>query len=277
MNEIGRLDSDDRIKLNNELEEIFKLFEKDKLKLAEKRLVKVARTPNYFVREYIGRYLSQFHDKDKIEKMAIHLLKHKIYGVRATALFSLFSIHYDEPEVLYRFIEENYASVPWEVESIINDLWKRFPMIMKEYMKSWIDSEDSQKRALSFQGMDCIAYEDPIYIMNYIAKAIDDDTVSVQKKITHILAQVAKINPIIVFPYIREWLAEADDTRIRTIWISMKKLANIVAQKTKREERDEFVILTEQTVEDWKNDENGNVSEMGHRLQRIILKYTYNY
>lgn len=277
MNEIGRLDSDDRIALNSELDDIFKLIEKDKLKLAEKRLIKISKTPNYFVREYIGRYLAQFQEPAKIEQISMQMLKHKIYGVRATALFTLYSLHFDEPEFLYDLMEKTYDSVPWEVESIINDLWKRFPAMMKESMKSWIDSEDSQKRALSFHGMESIAYEDPIYIMNYVGKAIDDETIAVQKKITHILSQVAKINPIVVFPYIREWLAEADETRIKTIWISMKKLANIVAQKNRHENRDEFVILTEQTIEDWKNDENENVADMGSRLLRIIIKYSAKY
>ncbi len=277
MNEIGRLDSDDRIALNLELEEILKLIDKNKIKLAEKRLVKIAKTPNYFVREYIGRYLSKHENPARIEKMAEQMLEHKIYGVRATALFFLYNSHYEEPEQLYKYIERTFDSVPWEVESIINDLWKRYPVMMKENMKSWIDSENSQRRSLSFHGMESIAHEDPVYIMNYIGKAIDDDTIAVQKKITHILSQVAKSNPIIVFPYIREWLAEADETRIKTIWVSMKKLANIVVQKNRHDNREEFVILTEQTIEDWKNDENENVAEMGKRLQRIIVKYSNRY
>lgn len=274
MNEIGRLDNEDRIELNNELESIFKLIDKNKLKAAEKRLINVAKTPNYFVREYIGKFISRHENPDRVLKIAEQMLNHKIYGVRATALFFLFNINYEEPDVLYDIIEQNFESVPWEVESIINDLWKRFPMMMKERMKSWVDSENSQRRALSFQGMESIAYDDPVYIMNYISKAIDDETIAVQKKITHILTQVAKSNPIIVYPYIREWLAEADETRIKTIWVSMKKLANIVAQKIRRDNRDEFVMLTEQTVEDWKNDENENVSEMGNRLFRITNKYS---
>jgi len=277
LNEIGRLDSEDRLELNDELEEIFKLLNKDKLKVVEKRLINLAKTPNYFVREYIGKYLAKYEDHEKMIKLINGMLIHKIYGVRATALFYLYTIHYDEPEVLYKFVEETFDSVPWEVESIINNLWKRFPDMMKENMRSWIDSENSQQRALSFHGMECIAYDDPIYIMNYIAKAIDDETIEVQKKITHILTQVAKSNPIIVFPYIREWLAEADETRIKTIWVSMKKMANIVVQKNRRDQREEFVILTEQTIQDWKNDENENVAEMGKRLLRIITKYQPRY
>jgi len=273
LNEIGRLDSDDRLELNGELDSIIKLIAKNKIKTVEKNLTQLAKTPNYFVREYIGKYLNKCEDHEKMSKIAEKMLEHKIYGVRATGLFYLYNFHYDDPDVLYKYVEKTFDSVPWEVESIINNLWKRFPAMMKENMSSWIDSDNSQKRALSFHGMESISRDDPVYIMNYIGKAIDDDTMEVQKKITHILTQVAKSNPIIVFPYIREWLAEADETRIKTIWVSMKKLANIVVQKKRRDMREEFVILTEQTIEDWKHDENDNVAEMGTRLLRIINKF----
>jgi 3-methyladenine DNA glycosylase AlkC len=108
--------------------------------------------------------------------------------------------------------------------------------------------------------------------MDFIGKVIDDETMEVQKKITHILTQVARVNPIVVFPYIREWLSDANDQRIKTIWVSMKKLANIVVQKNRRDSREEFVILTEQTIQDWMNDENENMSQMGERLWRIVQK-----
>jgi hypothetical protein len=75
-----------------------------------------------------------------------------------------------------------------------------------------------------------------------------------------------------VYPYIREWLAKADDKRIKTIWVSMKKLANIVNQRSKRDKEHDFVLLTDQTIRDWKNDENKNVSHMGRKLFRIIGK-----
>ena len=273
MNEIGRLDGDDRKELNEILDSIFAYLDKDKLETAQKKLINISKTPNYFIREYLGKSLTDYSKKTKMKKIIKPMFKHRIYGVRATALFYYYELDRDNPEKIFKLLEKTFDSVPWEVESIINNLWKRFPAMMKENMSSWIDSDNSQKRALSFHGMESISRDDPVYIMNYIGKAIDDDTMEVQKKITHILTQVAKSNPIIVFPYIREWLAEADETRIKTIWVSMKKLANIVVQKKRRDMREEFVILTEQTIEDWKHDENDNVAEMGTRLLRIINKF----
>ncbi len=270
MNEIGRLDSDDRRNLQSEISSIFKLIEKKKYTSAEKRIIEVSKTPNYFVREYLGKELAAYENSERMVKIAHKMLKHRIYGVRATALFVLFNIYYEDEKKLLEIIEETFDSVPWEVETVINDLWKRFPEMMKEYMQTWIESDYYQKRALAFHGMDHIAVSDTKCIMKLVGIAIDDDTMEVQKKITHILSQVAKINPVIVFPYIREWLSDADETRIKTIWVSMKKLANIVVQKNRRGHREEFVILTEQTIQDWRNDDNEKVSEMGERLYRII-------
>lgn len=270
MNEIGRLDSDDRREFLAEIEQIFKLLDKNKVKSAEKKIIVISKTPNYFVREFLGKKLTEYENSDRMLGIINKMLKHKIYGVRATALFYLFNFYYENQEKLFDLIEETFDSVPWEVETVINDLWKRFPDKMKEKMKGWIESEHYLKRSLSFHGMEHIANSDPTFIMDFIGKAIDDETMEVQKKITHVISQVAKISPIIVFPYIREWLAEADDTRIKTIWVSMKKLANIVVQKNRRGHREEFVILTEQTIQDWRSDENDKVAEMGDRLYRII-------
>jgi len=187
-----------------------------------------------------------------------------------TALFYYYKTYKDDPEKLIEILEETYDNIPWEVESIINEMWKRFPELMKHKMYSWIDSENSKKRALSFHGMENIANSDPQYIMEFISKAIDDDTIEVQKKITHILTQVARANPIIVFPYVREWLSDANDKRIKTIWVSMKKLANIVIQRNRREKSEEFVLLTQQTINDWTHDENENVAKMGDKLSHIV-------
>lgn len=270
MNEVGRLDSDDKRELISEIEEIFKLLDKDKLRAAEKRIMVISKTPNYFVREFLGKRLNEYEGKDKILNIANKMLKHKIYGVRATALFFLYNYYYENEEKLMELIDLTFDSVPWEVETVINDLWKRYPETMKKKMAVWVESDHYQKRALAFHGLEHIAYSDPLFIMDFVSKAIDDDTMEVQKKITHVLSLVAKISPIIVFPYIREWLAEADETRMKTIWVSMKKLANIVVQKNRHGHREEFVILTEQTIQDWCNDENEKVAEMGERLLRII-------
>lgn len=272
MNEIGRLNGEDRKELNAFLDATFKLLDKNKIAQAEKKLIEISKTPNYFTREYLGRNLTKYEDHDKMMKITQRMLEHKLYGVRATALFYLYNFNFEEPEKIFEILEKTFDSVPWEVESIINDMWKRYADLMKERMSKWIESENSHKRALSFHGMENIANSDPNFIMAFIGKVIDDETMEVQKKITHILTQVARVNPIVVFPYIREWLSEADDQRIKTIWVSMKKLANIVVQKNRRDKTEEFVILTEQTIKDWMNDENENMSHMGERLWHIIQR-----
>ncbi len=272
MNEIGRLNGEDRKGLNAFLDATFKLLDKNKIAQAEKKLIEISKTPNYFTREYLGRNLTKYEDHDKMMKITQRMLEHKLYGVRATALFYLYNFNFEEPEKIFEILEKTFDSVPWEVESIINDMWKRYADLMKERMSKWIESENSHKRALSFHGMENIANSDPNFIMAFIGKVIDDETMEVQKKITHILTQVARVNPIVVFPYIREWLSEADDQRIKTIWVSMKKLANIVVQKNRRDKTEEFVILTEQTIKDWMNDENENMSHMGERLWRIVQR-----
>jgi 3-methyladenine DNA glycosylase AlkC len=267
---IGRLDAEARTELQSMIDSIYKLLSKNKIAKAEKELIKISSTPNYFIREYVGKQLIHYSDQDKIYPLAQKMLKNKIYGVRATALFYFYTVYREDPEQLIEVLEDTYEHVPWEVESIINEMWKRYPDLMKGKMYGWIDSEDSQKRALSFHGMENIAHSDPQYIMEFIGKAIDDETIEVQKKITHILTQVARANPIIVFPYVREWLTGANDRRTKTIWVSMKKLANIVIQRNRREKSEEFVLLTQQTINDWTNDENESVSKMGEKLAHII-------
>lgn len=270
LNEIGRIDNELKIELRKELEEIFQNLDKNKLKIAEKSLYKISKTPNYFTREFLGKKLAEYPQKELMESMAQKMMKHRIYGIRATGLFFMFNSYYEDVDKLLELIEDNFDSVPWEVETIINDLWKRFPDMMKVHMTSWVDSDHFRKRALSFHGMEHIAESDPLYIVNTISKIIDDDVMEVQKKLTHILTQVARVSPGVVYPYVREWLATGNESRIKTIWVSMKKLTNMVANKNRREYVDEFVMLTEQTINDWRSDENEYVAEMGQRLYRIL-------
>ena len=55
----------------------------------------------------------------------------------------------------------------------------------------------------------------------------------------------------------------------------MKKLANIVNQRARRDESEQFVLLTEQTIDDWVHDSNEKVVTMGEKL-RYILSRRYN-
>ncbi len=273
LSKIGRLDSESRKELKEILDSIYKLLDENKKMKAEKKLIELSRTPNYFIREFAGKYLINYKDQRKIVPIVKKMINHKIYGVRATALFYYYMRYREDPEVLIKILEKSFENIPWEVESIINEMWKRYPELMKERMSKWIVSDNSQQRALAFHGMENIAHSDPNFIMHFISTAIDDKTMEVQKKITHILTQVARANPIIVFPYIREWLSDADEKRIKTIWVSMKKLANIIIQRNHRERSGDFILLTEQTINDWANDENENVAKMGKKLSYIIKRY----
>ncbi|MDN5354411.1 MAG: hypothetical protein PWQ09_1167 [Candidatus Cloacimonadota bacterium] len=272
LNKIGRLDSEATKEIDNILHEVFELLDEDKKEKALKKLYNLSKTPNYFIREYVGKKLLDYEDQRKMFPITKKMLKHKMYGIRATALFYMYNRYMQEPEKMLEILGETFEDIPWEAESIINEMWKKYPELMKQRMKEWVKSDNEKKRAISFHGMENIAKSDPNYIMEFISDAIDDETIEVQKKITHILTQVARSNPIIVYPYIREWLAKADDKRIKTIWVSMKKLANIVNQRSKRDKEHDFVLLTDQTIRDWKNDENKNVSHMGRKLFRIIGK-----
>ncbi|MBN1327599.1 MAG: DNA alkylation repair protein [Candidatus Cloacimonetes bacterium] len=270
LKKIGRLDNEAKKEIIGLLDTIYNLLDDNKKAKAEKKLLELSATPNYFIREFVGKELINYRDQRKIMPIAKKMLSHRLYGIRATALFYFYQRYIDDAEKMIDILEDTFENVPWEAESIINEMWKRYPDLMKERMKKWVQSDNSKKRALSFHGMENIAHSDPAFIMEFISEAIDDDTMEVQKKITHILTQVARVNPIIVFPYIREWLCEANEKRIKTIWVSMKKLANIVIQKNRREKSQEFVLLTQQTINDWLNDENENVSKMGERLFHII-------
>ena len=272
MNEIGRLNGQDRKELNSIIAVIFKLLNKNRIKQSEKKIIEISKTPNYFIREYMGKKLAEYEDIDKIKEIVEHMIKHKIYGVRATALFFQYNINNEDPEKVFEILENTFDSVPWEVESIINNMWKKYPELMKEKMRFWLESDNPHKKALSFHGMENIAYSDPNFIMDFISKAIDDEAMEVQKKITHILTQVARVNPVIVYPYIHEWLSNASERRIKTIWVSMKKLANIVIQRNRGDKSEEFILLTQQTINDWKSDESEKVSQMGERLSRIIRR-----
>jgi len=270
LNDIGRLDSEDRKELDQIIDEIHKLISKNYTKKAEKKLVEIAKTPNYFIREYLGKHLSNCEKIEHLEKIANNMISHKLYGVRATALFFLNDIYKNKPQKLFQILGKTYATIPWEVETVVDAMWRKYPTLMKEEMLIWVEDEDEKKRALSFHGMDNIARDDTNYIMNFVSKAIDDESMEVQKKITHILTQVVRVNPIVVFPYMREWLLEANDQRIKTIWVSMKKLSNIVVQRARRDKEQELVVLTKQTVIDWKNDDDKKVAEMGKKLYKII-------
>ena len=270
LNNIGRLDEDSTKELDQYINDIFADIDNDKKDAAKEKIYSMARTQNYFIREYFGRHLLDYHNQRKILPIMKKMLKSEYYGERATALFYFYTKHFKEPDKIIDVIEQVFETTPWETENMLNEMWKHSVALMKRRMKEWSKSDNELKRALSFHGMEHIVNSDPEYIMEFIGNTIGDESFEVQKKITHILTQVAKIKPIIVYPYIREWLINSTDVHAKTIWVSMKKLANIMLQKSKRDKTQDFIILTEQTIKDWSLDPNEKINKIGKKLYAII-------
>lgn len=270
MKKIGRLDMMAQKELEESVSQVFALWEKGNPDKAEKVLYEHARSPNYFVREALGKILVDYKDPARIDEIALKMLQDKTYFIRATGLFYFYFKHFTEPEKIIRVLETTFESVPWETEGMLFEMWKRYPNVMKREMLRWAESDDERVRALSFHGMENLAPRDPVYVMEFINRTIDDPSEEVQKKITHILTQVARLRPAEAYPYIREWLSKGDDKRMKTLWVSMKKLANIVIQKSKREKTQEFIMLTHRTIADWRHDSNRSVATMGSKLMGIL-------
>ncbi|GAB1467849.1 hypothetical protein MASR2M64_05380 [Candidatus Cloacimonadota bacterium] len=268
--EMGRLNLDDFKYLDASAEKIFRNVEKGKIALAEKQISEIGNTANYFVREELGKRLAQYEGNGEMDEICARLLDDFIYGVRATGLFYFYYKHQSHPEIIVKTIEKTFESVPWESETICFEMWKRAPEVMKEYMPHWAQSPNEKKRAMSMHGMENIAAKHPQYILTFVSNLLDDESEEVQKKISHILTQVGRQRPLQCYNNVRRWLIDADDRRIRTIWQTMKKLANIFTQKSKRDKSADFINITQRTVQEWRNDPNPNVSNMGAKLAGII-------
>ncbi len=242
----------------------------------KKKLTELAKNENYFVRKNVGKIMAQANN-ESITKIAEEFLQSNIYALRATAVYYFYYLYDKAPEKFFPILEEKYDTVRWEVEDIVNKLWETNPQFMKKSMRVWMKSDNPEKRAFSFHGMESLAPEEPQYVMELINELIDDESIIVQKKITHILTQVARYRPADVYPHLKEWLKSADEKKIKTIWVSMKKLATLINQQgqfgrlTKRKNNSrEFVQLTKETIYDWKNDSNPNVAKIGEKLYHII-------
>lgn len=270
LRQVGRLTGDDLKIMDAQVEKVFKALDKDNSELAEKKIFELANTPNYFTREETGRRLAAYEGEGKLDEICSNMLEHRLYGIRATALFYFYYKRQDDPAVIIKIIEKTIESVPWESETICFEMWKRQSEIMKEQMPIWAKSDNEKKRAMSMHGMENIAGRDPAYIMNFISELLDDESEEVQKKITHVLTQVGRMRPVQCYAAIKGWLADADEKRIRTVWMTMKKLANILMQRSKRDKTHDFINVTQKTVKEWKNDPNPNISQMGNKLAQIM-------
>lgn len=272
LNKIGKLDHEAKKELDTYLDEIFSLLDKGKAEQAKEKLKQVTNTQNYYIREYLGKALAEYHQKSKLEPIAEDMLRHRMYGIRATALFYFFEAYKDDFDKILNLLEETYDVIRWEAENMIKDLWKLYPDKMKEKMKKWVDSDDPQKQFLSIHGLENITKSDPETIIYFVSRLIRSDNLDVHKKLNQILGQALWENPIEMYPYIRQWIALGEEKIITTIWIVMKKIANTVFNRNQRHSQRELTMLTQQTIEDWSNDDNEYVAEMGSRLYGIMRK-----
>jgi len=269
---VGRLTGDDLKLMDLQVDKIYKALDKDNLALAEKKIHEIANTPNYFTREELGKRLAQYKGNGALDTITTTMLDNRTYGLRATALFYYYYKRQDDPRVIVKILEKTLDTVPWETETILFEMWKRNSDVMKEEMLLWAKSEREKKRAIAMHGMENIATKDPQYIMSFVSNLLMDDAPEVQKKITHLLTQVGRMRPVQCYAAIKGWLLDADETRFRTIWMTMKKLANILMQRSRREKTQDFINVTHKTVREWKNDPNQNVSQMGSKLAQIIQR-----
>jgi len=125
---------------------------KDNASLAEKRILELANTPNYFVREELGKRLAAYEGNGLLDEICSRMLEHRLYGIRATALFYYYFKRQDDPIVIVKTIEKAIESTPWEAETLCFEMWKRQSEVMKEEMPIWAKSDNEKKRAISMHG-----------------------------------------------------------------------------------------------------------------------------
>lgn len=268
--EVGRLNIDDYKLLDAQVEKIFRNLDKGKDALVIKQIDELGNTANYFVREELGKRLATYTGTGNLDQICGDLLGDFIYGLRATGLFYFYYKYQDNPERIIATLDKTFESVPWESETICFELWKRFPEAMREYMPLWAESDNEKKRAMSMHGMENIAAKNPQFVLAFLSGLLDDNSEEVQKKISHILTQVGRVRPIQTYTNVRRWLLDADDTRFNTIWQTLKKLANIHTQKSKKDQGNDFLSISQRTIASWKKDSNANVQNMGNKLGSVI-------
>lgn len=268
--EVGRLNLDDFKLMDAQVDKIFKNLDKNKADLAAKQIQELGNTANYFVREELGKRLATYTGKGPLDDVCAGMLDNHFYGIRATALFYFYFKRAEEPAVIVKILEKTIENVPWESETICFELWKRAPEVMKEYMPLWAESPSEKKRAMSMHGMENIAMRNPQYVLTFVSQLLDDESEEVQKKVSHILTQLGRQRPLQTYTNIRRWLLAGDEKRARTIWQTMKKLANIFSQRSQRDKTYDFINVTQRTIAEWKQDPNPIVSQMGNRLAHIM-------
>ena len=264
------------IKENEEkVEQVFKFIDEDEIEMAKKQIVELLNTPNYFIRELVGRKLVEYHDSDKMDRIIISFLGHKTYGVRAATLFYYFVKYFDDPHKIMTMLNMSWCDTPWETEHVLHEMWLRYPEMMKKEMAIWAVSEFEKQRALAYHGLDELSNDEPHYVASMLEKNLDDEGGDVQKKLSNVLTQFIRIKPAEGYPYVREWLTNGSETRSKTLYLAIKKLVSIAVQGAssgKLSKNDDFYVLTMHTISDWKNDPNEFVASIGAKLVSFAKK-----
>ncbi len=274
--DVGRLDAVQIKNIENEVDKVFTSLDEKKDDKALSLLEELGKTSNYFIRELVGKLMTKYKNKRKITQLAKQMLSHKMYGIRATAFFFFYNLYSDEPKKIVSLLEENYDSVPWEVESIIYEMWRKHPGIMKEMMPEWLSSDIEKKRIISFHGLELIAERDPIFVLDFLTKALDDPSLEVQKKVTHILLQVVRSRPAETYPYIRQWIMNGGEKRTRSLLMSLRKILSIYMQKGLKDKSPEFMALTRFVIYDWRAEKDKKISYVGNKLAKLLKRESNN-
>ncbi|MCB5223782.1 MAG: hypothetical protein GX135_00975 [Candidatus Cloacimonetes bacterium] len=267
---MGRLNLDDYKLMDAHVEKIFKNLDKGNNGIAERLIHEMANTPNYFVREELGKRLASYEGKGKLERICGDMLTHNLYGIRATALFYFYHRHQEDPEVIAETLDRTCESVPWESETICFEMWKKAPQVMKKYMPAWSESPNPKKREMSLHGMENIAARSPQYALAFVARLLDDPDEEVQKKISHILVQLGRVRPQQTYANMRRWFLEGDENRAKTLWATLKKLTSLFSQKNMRDKAKEFTSISNRVAQSWKSDPDPAVAQLGHKLSKLL-------
>ena len=270
--DLGRLNLRDINENEAKILKIFSYIDADNIESATTNIIKLLSTSNYFIREFVGKKLVEYHDGNKMDQIVLTLVGHKVYGVRAGVTFYYYYKHTGNPAKIMSILEMSWNDTPWETEQILHEIWQKHAKFMKPEILKWSDSPFEKQKALAYHGIEAVAADDPQYIIRIIEKNLDDPSLEVQKKIAHALVQSVKAKPIVCYPFIREWLINASETRRNTIFSAMKKIVNLAAHYNdshKSNKKDEFYLLTMQAVNDWKSDPEKSVAELGKKLKEF--------
>ncbi|MDZ4121126.1 MAG: hypothetical protein U1C33_01800, partial [Candidatus Cloacimonadaceae bacterium] len=121
--QVGRLNIDDIKLMEADLDKIFRNLDQGKADLAKKKILAIANTSNYFVREDLGKRLATYEGNSALDEICTEMLDDFLYGIRATALFYFYYKWQNKPEIIVKTIEKAFESVPWEAETLAFEMW----------------------------------------------------------------------------------------------------------------------------------------------------------